>query len=71
MTEKREWQPIETAPKDGSLIMIGGYGDAGWFWADAKWDGGWMMWHPDDEEYTSECFLASHWKPLPEPPEQP
>lgn len=66
-----QWQPIETAPKDGSLIMIGGTSYAGWFWSDAKWLDGWMMWSSTDDDWNVECFEASHWMPLPAPPQGP
>ncbi len=64
------WQPIETAPKDGSMFLIWdgrSYGFASW-WHDEK-----MHWlkqetrqgyrHPEDQEPT-------HWMPLPPPPTQ-
>lgn len=65
------WQPIETAPKDGSLIMIGGTSYAGWFWSDAKWLDGLMMWSSTDDDWNVDCFEASHWMPLPAPPQGP
>lgn len=69
-----EWQPIETAPKDGSRIL-------GWakskngsddlrlviFWDQTSPEGArWIVafnafWH----------FEPTHWMPLPEPPEVP
>lgn len=77
-----EWQPIESAPKDGSDVL---------FYAEGKvWVGHW--WHdtsPDDYGHTEpDCFVMvpigmdwngadlktdsqarpSHWMPLPEPP---
>ena len=62
------WQPIETAPRDGSLILIGGMGSRGWFVADVKWRDGWMMWSSETDDWTEECHAASHWMPLPAPP---
>ena len=67
------WQPIETAPKDGSPSIL--VADAkGWVkeasWHDA-WYGdwsrpGWMIANCD-EEYG--CYVeATHWMPLPKPP---
>lgn len=58
------WQPIETAPKDGTDILVGfAHQDrpsvvVGWF---DKW-----------AEYDSQNVLKgnpTHWMPLPPPPE--
>ncbi len=55
------WQPIETAPKDGMPLLLWN-GDRAEV---AKWEGdGW--WYID--EYT---FDATHWMPLPAPPQEP
>jgi hypothetical protein len=61
-----EWQPIETAPKDGTELLLygpfvptgGTYMDIGrWTdYADGFWD-----WSADDSQPT-------HWMPLPSPP---
>jgi len=59
-----EWQPIETAPDDGTdILVVGGMhrkatirsADSGW-WRKAKADG--------------LQSLPTHWQPLPNPPEQ-
>ena len=63
-----EWQPIETAPKDetGILVVSGGVvGEAnykdydgyepGWFWINT---------YPQD----SDPIDPTHWMPLPDPP---
>ncbi len=63
------WQPIETAPKDGSNIILGcpTYVDAGYWEAE-----GWTL-YPDDtapeSDYCQRFTPApTHWQPLPEPP---
>lgn len=67
-----EWQPIETAPKDGSLFI-------------AYWEGqvkpcnynvtrrienkhnDFMIWHKNSYR-ASTCFNPTHWMPLPAAP---
>ena len=65
--EKNVWQPINTAPRDGSIILVYGsfegmsktIGKA--FWIYSNW------------ELLGDCagstFNATHWQPLPKPPE--
>lgn len=59
-----EWQPIETAPRDGTEVLLfdnGIYG-LGW-WALGEWrDFG------DAGCAGSEAFAPTHWMPLPKPP---
>lgn len=59
-----DWQPIETAPKDGTEIL-------------AYWEGHMdvMSWDQDMENFTDDLGYTvrgnrqpSHWQPLPEPP---
>ena len=71
-TGGEEWQPIETAPKDGRTILIGAAGPrvCAAFWMN-DWYGdkslpGWMM-DGMDEEYGS-YKNPTHWMPLPAPP---
>lgn len=62
-----DWQPIETAPKDGTKILLYAV-----IWPDVavgSWDesnNGWML-YPDSEDSGRERNI-SHWMPLPEPP---
>jgi hypothetical protein len=60
-----EWQPIETAPKDGTAILC--------------WDGhnrvicrrdnGHFNVIHDSEDYHWSEYSPTHWQPLPAPPE--
>jgi hypothetical protein len=58
------WQPIETAPKDGTLIDLwtpaGRLTDYGW-----GLDGAECWTHPDG--YVADA-QPTHWMPLPPPP---
>lgn len=77
-----EWQPIETAPKDGGPVLL-------WFpwgktvdsdtgfngirfiglWS-SDGDGGPVCWR-DPEDFEALGDNATHWMPLPAPPEAP
>jgi hypothetical protein len=71
--EMTEWQPIETAPKDGTAILIwpanaSFYGDEATSyvvrWHD--WKEAWI--EASGEEYAA--FYPTHWMPLPAPPKK-
>lgn len=62
-----EWQPIETAPRDGAFILVWGPGYTSpviRMWHDASWDDGDFFSGIPADEYT-------HWQPLPDPPYTP
>ena len=66
-----EWQPIETAPKDGTKFMayhplkiFGG----GHSIQVMKWLKGQLVYTLDHDSPT---VLPTHWMPLPEPPVTP
>lgn len=59
-----DWQPIETAPKDGtSLLIAGRFG----------WRGDWNVkighWRENYGFMYGLSFVPSHWMPLPPPPD--
>ena len=58
-----KWQPIETAPKDGSDVLL--Y-RPGWaiMMAVCWWDSMHKIWKPVCSQ--SEFIDATHWKPWPE-----
>ena len=73
------WQPIETAPKDGTHILVYAYGEYSSAYYVAK--------EIDDEEYCGKGMYRkvkidagylhyetdkypTHWMPLPEPPKE-
>lgn len=61
-----EWQPIETAPKDGTDIVVGCGPWHDPLYGIACWDGaleGWQIWFTDKV-----VDWPSHWMPLPPSP---
>ena len=73
LKEKIQWQPIETAPKDGTWILVYkpfnlyGFDDSKWFvdkyivrWADECWN----------ISMEDKVAYPTHWMPLPKPPTQ-
>jgi hypothetical protein len=71
------WQPIETAPRDGSEIILGSaYGGvfAG-FWSDVPNYWGNFGWFEESDravcDATRKPYKPTHWQPLPAPPEEP
>lgn len=71
-----EWQPIETAPKDGGWVLLMG-GRIGFQWdGDTKPPlvcgqfvnnaGWWFAFY--DSGWLGEYENPTHWMPLPEPP---
>ena len=65
---RQEWQPIETAPKDGSsyLVWAGGVGMAHYV---DHYRSGYPHKAPFSENLAAWKEKATHWMPLPEKPE--
>ncbi len=70
------WQPIETAPRDGTRVLLWWDGD---FAPVAHWEpDGWayhmtMNWMADRGCVIADALLGyepTHWMPLPEPPQE-
>ena len=62
LSQNAQWQPIETAPKDGSIILVFGLNDiniAYWQSIDTQ---------IFTDEFGHELYELTHWMPLPEPP---
>lgn len=72
-----EWQPIETAPKDGSDVLL--YfpleGLKGWsrvvicHWRTIGDERGHWVWQDRAVRGYSDAYKPTHWMPLPEPPD--
>lgn len=68
MAEQYKWQPIETAPKDGTSILVAVYEENGDYWGEDI-----VAWNPtngwDSAGYDWDHSQITNWMPLPEPPE--
>jgi hypothetical protein len=75
MSEIGGWQPIETAPKDGTEFL--GYDSLtrkmdvcvwqDWYFYQVQCDG---EMGPSDDEFGYDWKTITHWRPLPAPPTQ-
>jgi hypothetical protein len=73
LEDAAKWRPIESAPKDGTIILISGYvgnrpesGER--FVVSAMWwdeSGGWK-----DDALSTDFYPPTHWMPLPNPPQE-
>ena len=71
-----DWQPIESAPKDGTEIIAWGvfnedygYTDRKESWTGIRWQiNGWVTTKPTARHFNG--FTPSHWMALPEPPQE-
>jgi len=73
--EMSEWQPIETAPKDGRTVLLTDESVGSTPGADdqicfvASWSQGIVGWRDDlSNLHIDRDFTITHWMPLPEPP---
>lgn len=65
-TDHRQWQPIDTAPKDGARVIV--YCDRGARIRIMKY---WQPSNPDTPGFWIDgtgSATPTHWMPLPEPP---
>jgi hypothetical protein len=65
---EREWQPIETAPEDGThiLIVAGGKVHEAWYFKNVYSEG---VFGYEGVEYYGTIMSITSWMPLPKPPE--
>jgi hypothetical protein len=72
-----KWQPIETAPKDGTPVIVGiaglknSVGEAYWWegYDDCGLNGsGWQTWDGANHTRTVYTTQPTHWMPFPEEP---
>ena len=70
-----EWQLIETAPKDGTDILVARRDPDGseWFVVAQWWVRQFAFMYADVRQSRAPillCFEPTHWMPLPKPPEK-
>ena len=65
------WRPIETAPKDGTKVLVcGPHENGGTYQAVTAWPKGWVArWPVSYEAYAAD--EPTHWRPLPAAPPPP
>jgi hypothetical protein len=66
------WRPIETAPKDGTAVLLGGCSPGpairiGW-WGNGRYLSRTRGWERDWTTGADYGFAPTHWMPLPDPP---
>lgn len=69
MSERDEWQPISTAPTDGTWLLTFNLGAAiPWV---LRWNEHIGAWSDDDADHDAAAAwdgIPTHWRPLPPPP---
>lgn len=71
-----EWQPIETAPKDGTPVLLCSteneqyrvFCPCEWIKAGEISEDGFWLWWQAGPAYLVEVSSPAHWMPLPTPP---
>jgi hypothetical protein len=65
-----EWKDISTAPKDGTVFLVCGYGGNGYYVTDAKFENKEIrMFDQESDKYLWDSTYHTHWQPLPPPPD--
>lgn len=69
-TTAQGWQPIDTAPKGKTQIIVARIVDGRVWWCrDCKWSDKWQNWNDNVE--PAGLDNPTHWMPLPAPPVDP
>lgn len=70
---RSQWQPIETAPMDGTIVMVTLWKGFLPSWiSKAHWSADRNRWLSGDpiEDMSGGLVTPSHWMPLPTPPKE-
>jgi hypothetical protein len=62
--ERFTWRPIETAPRDGTRVLLHRHGQGRWSTFVGAWSDHDRVWHDADSLFRD----PTHWMPLPESP---
>lgn len=66
------WQPIETAPKDGTSVILAAVRDGKYVVGEGLWEGDAWWWANEWGDYNTDQIemyrQVTHWMPLPDPP---
>ena len=64
------WWPIETAPKDGTDILLSAWEEDGSYWnaTGSWWIDRFFFFYSSLDDPVLLCFTPTHWMHLPEPP---
>jgi len=68
--EAAQWQPIDSAPKDGTRVLLrwpGAIVSAVWIGLECGWYPEFTL-EPAGERTLGPAYGATHWRPLPPPP---
>lgn len=65
-----QWQPIESAPKDGTFVLVCEKDNSAIYEARFMWDDWYPSMQSDSDEYGPMKGYPAHWMPLPEPPQE-
>lgn len=72
-----EWQPIETAPQDGTDILLGYFNEPAYEGASIGYSCEVAFWHAGHNKWCGRVllnaegpFAPTHWMPLPLPPDR-
>lgn len=63
LRDEREWRPIETAPKNGTEVLL---------WCERRQGHFIGVWDSSSDRWKSfgNTIYATHWMPMPEPPDE-
>lgn len=65
---KHQWRTMESAPKDGTPLLIAGRGWVAEGYYESDGDRGWYSANTDWTDAYDGSLYPTHWQPLPSPP---